>query len=391
LRILLAILCIVGGIGASAIAILLMMGTGLVRGGHPWLVALIAVAVVLLPARALAQVGVSSGGRPSAIARGTAMIMWSLGVLICFPLYFPGEREDSLRLGLASVEPWTQGHLDSSLAAEVHEWLPAVEGRIVPEEAKKEKIPKPPPVAKKARRPAEPAKPPPPDLPEAQDEVVLPTEGRRGSLKIPVTIEGRRASEEITMIFDTGATLTTFNRATLRKIGIRVPQDAPRMQVHTAAGPRETQVVLVPRLWVGGFEVEGVSVAVCDPCATGEAVGLLGLNVSERFLVTVDGAREELVLSPRTGATNRATDVTPWVDLEAEATRWPDGRTEVILEAENTSERWIERLTVAIQCDETRYADLNDIGPRQIGHVEVSIAAGANCEAFQVSIDSAVW
>ena len=122
MRILLAILCIVGGLGGSAIAILLMMGTGLVRGGHPWLVALIAVALVLLPARALAQVGVSSGGRPSAIARGTAMIMWSLGVLICFPLYFPGEREDSLRLGLASVEPWTQGRLDSNLAAEVHEW-----------------------------------------------------------------------------------------------------------------------------------------------------------------------------------------------------------------------------------------------------------------------------
>lgn len=391
MRILLAMICIVGGISASAVTIFLMMGTGLLRSGHPLLVAVIAVALVMLPARALAHMGVSSTGRPSAVARGTAMIMWSLAVLICYPLYFPGEREDSLRLGLASVEPWTQGHLDPSLAAEIHAWLPAVEGRVVPDEAKTETVPKPPPVLAKPPRATQLAKPPPPDIPEAKDEVVLPTEGRRGSLKIPVTIEGRRSSEEIIMIFDTGATLTTLNRSTLRKIGIRVPADAPKMQVHTAAGPRETQVVLVPKLWVGGFEVEGVSVAVCDPCANDEAVGLLGLNVSERFLVTVDGAREELVLSPRTGATNRGSDVTPWVDLEAEATRWPDGRTEVILEAENTSDRWIERVTVAIQCDETRYADLKDIGPRQIGHVEVSIPAGANCESFQVSIDSAVW
>ena len=118
---------------------------------------------------------------------------------------------------------------------------------------------------------------------------------------------------------------------------------------------------------------------------------MLGLNVSERFLVTVDGAREELVLSPRDGGSNRGSDVSPWVDLEAEATRWPDGRTEVILEAENTSDRWIERLTVAIECDDTRYADLRDIGPKQIGHVEVSIAPGTNCERFQVSIDSALW
>jgi hypothetical protein len=148
---------------------------------------------------------------------------------------------------------------------------------------------------------------------------------------------------------------------------------------------------LVPKLWVGGFEVEGVSVSVCDACANDGSVGLLGLNVSERFLVTVDGAREELVLSPRAGAENRATDVSPWVVLDAEATRWPDGRTLVLLEAENTSERWIERLTVAIACDETRYAQILDIGPSQIGQVEVSIGAETRCESFQVSIDSALW
>jgi clan AA aspartic protease (TIGR02281 family) len=206
-----------------------------------------------------------------------------------------------------------------------------------------------------------------------------------------VTVEGRRREAEITMIFDTGATLTTLDRATLRKIGIRVPKDAPKISVHTAAGPRETQVVLVDKVWVGGFEVEGVSIAVCDACVSDDAVGLLGLNVSERFLVTVDGAREELLLSPRAGATNRRSDVAPWVQLAAEATRWPDGRTEVIIEAENTSTRWIEQINVAIQCDETRYAELRGIAPGQIGHVEVSISAGTDCEAFQVTIDSAVW
>lgn len=369
---------------------MMVMGAGMLRQGPALLVAAIALALVLLPSRALSQIG-TKGSAPSVFARGTAMFLWSLAVLICFPLYFPGEREGSLRLGFAAIEPWTQGHLNPDLAADLDEWLPAVTGREIPEDAATERIPKPPPIAAKERRPAAPASIPAPELPVADDEVVLPTEGRRGSLKIPVTLEGRRGSEEVTMIFDTGATLTTLDRATLRKLGIRVPADAPRMQVHTAAGPRETQVVLLPKVWVGGFDVEGVSIAVCDPCANDEAVGLLGLNVSERFLVTVDGAREELVLSPRTGATNRGSDVAPWVDLEAQATRWPDGRTEVILEAENTSPRWIERLTVAIQCDQTRYADLRDIGPNQVGHVEVSIAAGTNCESFQVSIDSAVW
>jgi len=364
----------------------------MLRQGPVWLVALAAVALVFLPARALST-PVNREKSRSPAAPGTALFLWSIAMLISFPLYFPKERGAALSLGFAAVEPWSDGRLQVGWAKDIDEWLPAIEGtRDVPAEATKESTPKPPPVKQPAEdKPVAAAAPPAPAPTIPGDQVVLPTEGRRGSLRIPVTVEGPRRQHETTMIFDTGATITTLDRTTLRKIGVRIPDDAPSMKVHTAAGPRETQVVLLERLWVGGLEVEGVTISVCDACATGEAVGLLGLNVSERFLVTVDGARQELVLAPRKGATNRAVDVTPWVDLQAEATRWPDGRTEVILEAENTSSRWIERLTVAIQCDQDRYADLREIGPGQVGHVEVSIAAGTNCERFQVSIDSAVW
>lgn len=388
MRFLISTIAFVGGLSAAALAMTALVGTGLLRNGPVWLVALAAVALVMLPARALASSG-KKEGRVTVMATGMSMALWSLAVLVVFPLYFPGERKASLSLGLAALEPFGQGHIDKDWAGPIDEWLPAVSGtRLPPKEAAKKTTPKPPPVVK---APAQPAAKPAPTEPSGHDEVVLPTEGRRGSLRIPVTVEGERKSAEITMIFDTGATLTTLDRATLRRIGVRVPADAPKMKVHTAAGPRETQIVLVEKIWVGGFEVEGVSVSVCDACANDDSVGLLGLNVSERFLVTVDGAREELVLSPRSGATNRGSDVSPWVDLDAEATRWPDGRTEIILEAENTSARWIERLTVAIQCDETRYADMRDIGPGQVGHVEVSVAPGTNCERFQVSIDSAEW
>ena len=388
MRILIAIILFAAGLAAAAVAMTALMGAGMLRNGPVWLVSLAAVSLVALPARALASSGKKEGGA-SFLATGVSLLGWSLAALIAFPLYFPGERQAALSLGLAALEPFGQGHIDKDWAAPIDEWLPAVDGtRKPPKPAALETTPKPPPVTKPAARPA--AVPEPVAAPE-EDEVVLPTEGRSGSLRIPVTVEGGRKSADVTMIFDTGATLTTLDRTTLRKIGVSVPRDAPTMQVHTAAGPRETQLVMVDRVWVGGFEVEGVSIAVCDACANGDAVGLLGLNVSERFLVTVDGAREELVLAPRAGATNRSSDVAPWVKLDAEAARWPDGRTEVILEAENTSKRWIERLTVAIQCDQTRYADIQDIGPGQIGQVEVSIASGTNCASFQVSIDSATW
>jgi clan AA aspartic protease (TIGR02281 family) len=386
LRFLIATIALVLGTCAAALAMTALVGAGMIRNGPVWLVAIAAVSLVLLPARALAS---SGRGERTIVATGSGLLVWSLAMLVAFSLYFPGERKSALKLGLSSIEPFAQGHVDSAWADTIDDWLPEIGGtRSPPPEAAKSTRPKPPPVVK---APAMAAPKPPPAETTATDEVVLPTEGRRGSLRIPVTVEGERRGAEVTMIFDTGATLTTLDRATLRKIGIRIPSDAPKMKVHTAAGPRETQVVLVPKLWVGGFEVEGVSVSVCDACVSDDAVGLLGLNVSERFLVTVDGAREEIVLSPRKEATNRGSDVGPWVDLDAEATRWPDGRTLVLLEAENKSKRWIERLTVAIQCDKTRYADIRDIGPAQIGQVEVSIAAGTSCESFQVSIDSAVW
>jgi clan AA aspartic protease (TIGR02281 family) len=391
-RILLGIISIVVGTVAGGLAMLALLGAGVMRQGPLWLVAVMALALVILPARGLAT-PMFKAKRPSTVESGMSMLVWSMVLLITFPLYFPDEREDALSLGLAALEPYAQGYITPDWAADIDDWLPAVDGaRAVPPQASALAPVKPPPV--KPRPPPaqrEATAVPDKQAPAEADQVVLPTEGRMGSLRVPVTIEGPRRQVEVSMVFDTGASITTLNRATLRKIGVRIPDDAPQMTVHTAAGPRNTRVVLVDRLWVGGLQVDGVSISVCDACATGEAVGLLGLNVSERFLVTVDGAREEVSLAPRAGALNRRVDVSPWVDIEAEATRWPDGRTEVVIEAENRSRRWIESLRVAIHCEETRYAQLRDVGPGQIGRVEVSVSRAAGCESFQVSLDEAAW
>ena len=109
--------------------------------------------------------------------------------------------------------------------------------------------------------------------------MILPTEGSKGTLKVPVTVEGPKGQFEVSMLFDTGATLTTLNRATLKRIGGKVPRDAPQMTMQTAAGPQTTTIVSVDRLWVGGLEVKGVTVSVCEPCATGGTVGLLGFFI----------------------------------------------------------------------------------------------------------------
>lgn len=383
------VLMIAVGVVFSLAAILGLVGIGLMRHGPGVLIALGAVALVALPARAL-RFKKKDAEKPTMVATGASMMLWSTAVVVAMPMYFPGEREDALSLGFAALSSWTDGRVDESWGKAIHRWTPAIDGAKAVPEAAFESLPPPPPPVKKAPQ----AKREGPKKPEPQahsDEVVLPTEGRKGSLKVPVTVEGPKGQLEVSMLFDTGATLTTLDRRTLKQIGVRIPKDAPKMTMQTAAGPQTTSIVTLDRLWVGGLEVNGITVSVCDPCAAGGTVGLLGINVSERFLVTVDGARQEVALTTRQDHTDRVGDVAPWIALDAEGTRWPDGRSEVIVEAENRSRRWVEKMTVAIRCEQTRFAEIHDVGPGQIGRVEVSVDAGANCASFAVELVRAEW
>lgn len=384
-----ALMFILGG-ALALTAVLGLVGIGLMHHAPGVLVAVGAVALIAVPVRGL-QYKAKEAKRPTALATGLAMLLWSSAVLIAMPMYFPGEREDSLSLGFAALSSWTDGRIDGDWGRTAHRWLPAIEGsRAVPEGAT-DTLPPPPPPARRAQPAADKAQPAPPASAAMGDEVVLPTEGRKGTLKVPVTVEGPGGQLEVTMLFDTGASLTTLDRATLKRIGISVPRDAPRLTMQTAGGPQTTAIVSLDRLWVGGLETKGVTVSVCEPCATGGTVGLLGINVSERFLVTVDGARSEIALSARNEHTDRLGDIAPWIKLDAEGTRWPDGRSEVIIEAENLSRRWVEKMTVAIRCEQTRFAEILDVGPGQMGRVEVSVDSAADCANFQVELVRAEW
>ena len=57
-------------------------------------------------------------------------------------------------------------------------------------------------------------------------------------------MDGPEYGEELTMIFDTGATLTTLNRRTLDLLEIPLPAATPRLRLHTAAGEIEAPPVL---------------------------------------------------------------------------------------------------------------------------------------------------
>ena len=88
---------------------------------------------------------------------------------------------------------------------------------------------------------------------------------------------------EIWLLFDTGASLTTLDEATLADLGVDIPEDAPVVQASNSEWSEKSRLVLLSDVWLGGLYVGHVTVAVCEPCADERTKGLLGLNVSGRF------------------------------------------------------------------------------------------------------------
>ena len=306
-------------------------------------------------------------------------IGWPLLLLVGLPLYFPGERRDAVRTGLALLgfplgQALDEAHRDA-VARAVDDLLATPASR--------------PPTPEARPTPA-----PPPAAPAGADAVSLPYEGSGHSLLVTVGLEGPGGRDvEVPMLLDTGSTYTTLDRLSLAAAGYSVPDGTPTITFQTASGDATSPIVVVDRLWVGGLEVPGVTVAVCDSCASpGAQAGLLGLNVSGRFLLTLDTVRREVVLVPRSDGPQAALDARPWVDLDTRGTSWPDGRTDFRVRARNDAPRPVVEALVRIGCGETTFdVDLGPVGPGDEVVREASVPPGTTCSPFRVELARARW
>lgn len=362
-----------------AVALALLLGAGVLHQGPPLFVSAAAGLLILLPA-----MGVALLFRRRGLGLALGLLLWPTGVVIGFPLYFPDQRADALASGATVLLMPLGMRMDPEQARTVDALLPGPQPvrPVAPRAQVLEAEPLPPSLAQTA-----PAGPPVAE----RDQVVLPYEGKGRSLAVQVGLEGPADHADAWMLFDTGATLTTLDRASLDALGVPVLPDAPEVTVRTAGGERQARLALLDRVWIGGMEVQGVTVSLCDECADADTVGLLGLNVSGLFKVTVDSAREELVLEPRDGPLNRAVDVAPWLGLQATATRWEDGRIEVEVRGHNTSSRPIAQAVVGIHCEDAWVAELRDLAPGQKASAVVALPVGVACTDFTIALERASW
>lgn len=371
------------GLPLGTVVFCILMGLGVTREAPPGPLAISALAGVLLPV-----LGLGILAKPRVVSTSVASLLWPIFCLLALPMYFPGERGQALSTGL-SVLGSLAGPEGSEEGAALGDTLAGWMG----EELLAGTPPAPPAESKPTpeRPSAEPPPRPPPILALGEGESIhLPYEGEGRSLRIPVGLEHDGQDSERWMLFDTGATFTTLTREALDTLGVAVPDNAPTAQLHTANGITEAPLVLIDRVWLGGFAVENVTIAVCDLCGNGDSVGLLGLNVSGQFTVTFDPGQALLELTPQQG--NRSLDMGYWVEINGMATAYPDGRVEVTITAVNDSEVDISELEIGIQCAQDHFtARIQDVPGQGERSKRVTLARGSDCDPYQLTLDGGGW
>jgi energy-coupling factor transporter transmembrane protein EcfT len=388
-------LCLVSTLPPLAVAFAAMIGLGLAQNVLPTLALLVGFVLTLLPALGL---GVMLGN--SSIMRIFALWVWALVLLVTLPTYFPGQRDDMTRNGLRFMTSSLE-RVDSEIIVEKGLELLALLGSEPPPPARAEKVASGGVSAKQDTSPLTPFARPPAEEPNTQEipgpisrptTTTIPYLGEGNSMRIGIHADGGEFGEEFKMIFDTGATLTTLNRRSLELLDVHIPPDAPTIVLHTAAGEMEASLALLDAIWLGGEVVEWVTVAVCEDCAEGGAAGLLGLNVSSHFRVSIDHEEGKIELTPRPGRRNRRLDIQPWLDLQATIRRWVDGRVEVEIEVENRSRREIRSALVEVKCIEERFTvTLESIPAHQTATTNAALPWGSDCAEFEVRPLSARW
>jgi predicted aspartyl protease len=324
--------------------------------------------------------------------------LWCLLLLLMLPLYFPGERAPATASGLRLLAAPLGSDLGERVAGGGARLVSALGGdrELLPPAVPMDEIESdelsggPEPYASRVADAADPDRsvaPSPDDAP-----VLLPYELHGGSLQITVDVDGPELGESMQMIFDTGATYTTLSHAALELLDIHVASDAPRITLRTANGEIEAPLVLIDAVWLGDAAVEWVTIAVCDSCASPETAGLLGLNVSGQFGVTLDHDRQRIELRPRRRRPNRRLDVRQWIDVRSTATVWWDGGVEIELRARNLSSREIRSAVIELDCGGDAFAvQLDDIGEGDEKATRVALPRGTDCQRQTLELVRATW
>ncbi|MFT5442888.1 MAG: hypothetical protein ACI8W3_001932 [Myxococcota bacterium] len=362
-----------------------------------------ALCAVLLPTLGLASL---LGASP--LAHLFSAVIWTVVLLSAMPSYFPEQRDRAARIGVEFVgqrigAPARAALMDTgrSMLARLGAEPPRVLRAVARSQADGEKVDEVDPSESQQNSPSggassHPSSTSPSAAQLARDDETgatwIPYQGQGNTLIIPAHVDGPDFGEELKFVFDTGATLTTMSEDSLGLLGITIKDDAPVVKLRTASGELEARLVLVDAIWLKGEVVRWVTVAVCEFCANGSADGLLGLNVSSHFRVSIDHESEEIELQPRAGRRNRKLDIQPWLELSSVLRRWDDGRLELTIDIKNRARRGLRSTVIEVSClNESFTVRLDPIPAHGAISQPAALPWGSECERFEVHPIAAAW
>ena len=213
------------------------------------------------------------------------------------------------------------------------------------------------------------------------------------SVVVPVRLMGPSSEVTVKMIFDTGATLTTINRATLNRLGMVRDPSAPTVQSHTANGTVKRQLTIIEGAGLGGAMVpRGLTVGLCDACAKDDVVGLLGLNFSRNFLVTMDHDGGRIVLRPKLPPPDHTFDAQHFVKLDNARGIWRGKTLTVDLVVRNLAPRALRWVKVSATVGSSTLTGLLDGVPaRGSKPLHMSGKLPSRGKSFKLKLESTRW
>lgn len=227
---------------------------------------------------------------------------------------------------------------------------------------------------------------------EKPGPIVLNYKGDGRSLRVDAEIDGPEIGQRFSMILDTGATFSTLSKEALSNVGIAIEPDAPWVELQTAGGRIEAPLVLVDAVWLGDVRVGWITVAVCEACSSPPVMGLLGLNVLQRFRVAIDHELKHIELHRRERDFDRRLDIGHWLDVESRVSQSWDGRVEVELKGHNRAQHSIRTAVIDLDCSGEGFAiELGLIPARGETTTRVELPRGTNCKQQRLTLARAHW
>ncbi|WP_146618323.1 retropepsin-like aspartic protease family protein [Lujinxingia litoralis] len=219
-----------------------------------------------------------------------------------------------------------------------------------------------------------------------------------------VLVPAKIGHVDVYFVLDTGASYTTLTAGIARQARVTPPEGAPTTLMQTAGGLRPARFGLMETLKLGDHTLRNVSYTICDECGFGHyrakpIVGLLGLNVLQRFRMNMDHLHGVVELTPHADFENQSADLRPWLSLQLVMERGlaaRGARTETLVQVRNWAQKSVRGLVVELTCQlvdgrmervRTRQAS---VGARAVANAEPRQSTSA-CQHWQAEVIEGYW